>query len=155
MHKTFYASGFLYHLKTQQILLQQSSLNANPSPTWSMFEGISLDGEDAQTAFQRIMHERVNIHLVAKCLFPVYDYFYNSLNKVHYVFYAEVQKLYTFPSLHTDVFSWFTFKQTTKLDLADQAKQDIIVSERVIKAHARSIELSILPSTAQSSKLFH
>ncbi len=95
------------------------------------------------------MQERVHIRLVAKHLFPVYDYFYNALNKIHYVFYAEVQKLYTFPSLHTDVFSWFTFKQTTKLAFNDQAKQDIIVSERVIKAHARSIEPAILPPPKQ------
>lgn len=155
MHKSFYASGFLYHLATQQILLQQSSLSNNPSSTWNMFGGESCEGEDAQTAFQRIMLERVNIRLEAKCLFPVYDYFYNTLNKIHYVFYAEVKRLYTFPLFDRGVLSWFTFKQTAKLGLSDQAKHDVIVSERVINAAARSNESTIPPSPKQYPKLFH
>lgn len=153
MHKPFYASGFLYHLATQQILLQQSDPSTHPLSTWSMFGGISRGGEDAQTAFQRIVYERVNIRLEAKCLFPVYDYFYTSVHKTHYVLYAEVPKLYTFPLLQTGVFSWFTFKLTAKLAFSDQVKQDVIVSERVIKAEARSKEPSILPHPGQYSSL--
>lgn len=83
---------------------------------------------------------------MAKHLFPVYDYFYNALNKVHFVFYAEVEKLHSFPLLNADSFSWFTFKQTTKLDFSIQTKQDIIISERVIKAQARSLEYATLNS---------
>lgn len=121
-----------------------------------MFGGVSQDGEDAQGAFQRIMQEQVNITLVAKHLFPVYDYFHNALNKVHFVFYAEVQKLHTFPQLSSDVFSWFTFKQTTKLAFSVQAKQDIIISERVIKAQARSLEPAVFISLPkQSSGSYH
>lgn len=156
VHKPFYASGFLYHLRTQQILLQQSRLGDTSLPTWSMFGGTSHDGEDAQSAFQRIMQEQVNLHLMTKHLFPVYDYFYSALNQIHFVFYAEVQKLHTFPQLSTDVFSWFTFKQTTKLAFTVQAKQDIIISERVIKAQARSLEPAVLITPPkQYAGLYH
>ncbi len=156
VHKPFYASGFLYHLKTQQILLHQSNLGSVSLPTWSMCGGESHDGEDAECAFQRIMQEQVNLRLMAKHLFPVYDYFYNALNKVHFVFYAEVQKLYTFPQLSTGAFSWFTFKQTTKLAFSPQAKQDIIISERVIKAQARSLEPhELITPPKQHSGLYH
>ncbi len=120
-----------------------------------MFGGTSRGGENAQTAFQRIVFERLNIHLEAKCLFPVYDYFYTSVHKIHYVLYAEVPTLYTFPLQQRGACSWFTFKLTTKLGLADQVKQDLIVSERVIKAEARSKEPAILPHPGQYSSLYH
>lgn len=156
VHKPFYASGFLYHLKTQQILLQQSRPSDSSLPIWSMFGGVSHEGEDELSAFQRIMQEQVNLHLITKHLFPVYDYFHNTLNKIHFVMYAEVQKLHAFPLLNADSFSWFTFKQTTKLDFSPQTKQDIIISERVIKAQARSLEPAVLISPLkQYAGLYH
>ena len=121
-----------------------------------MFGGVSHEGEDAQSAFQRIIKEQINLTLETKRLFPVYDYFYNALNKVNFVFYAEVQKLHTFPQLPSDVFTWFTFKQTTKLAFSVQAKQDIIISERVIKAQARSLEPAVLiTAPKQYASLYH
>ena len=148
MHKPFYTSGFLYHVASQQILLHQSNLPNNPLSVWDIFGGTSRVGEDAQTAFQRIMYERMNIRLGAKCLFPVYDYDFNTHNIVHYVLYAEVKRLYTFPSFNTGMLSWFTFKQTAKLSFSNQTKQDVIVSERVIRAQARDDTLRALPTSA-------
>lgn len=103
-----------------------------------MFGGISSDGEDAPTTLQRILLEQIHIHVETKHLFPVYDYFHEALKKIHYVFYVEVKKLYAPTALAAGTCSWFTFKQTTKLDLAEQAKHDVIISERVINAQMRS-----------------
>ncbi len=155
MRKYFYVSGFLYHSSTRQILLHKSNLNNNPLSTWNIFSGISRKGEDAQTAFRRITYERVKIRLEADCLFPVYDYFYNALKKINYVFYAEVKKLYTFPLLHAGVFSWFTFKSTRKLAFSDQVKHDVLISERVINAQLRSREPIILSFPKQYPKVFY
>ncbi len=138
MNKPFYVSGFLYHLISQQILLHQSLVGTNPLTTWNMFGGISRKGEDAPTALQRILQEQLNLRIETKNLFPVYDYFHEVLKKIHYVFYVEVKKLYAPASLSEEVCSWFTFKQTTKLGLAEQAKHDVIISERVINAQTRS-----------------
>ncbi len=112
---------------------------------WSMFGGPSHRGEEAQETFRRIIYEQTKIRLETKSLFPVYDYFYNTINKIHYVFYAEVEKLYTFPLSKADIFSWFTFKLTNKLSFAERVKQDVIVSERVIIAQARGRETAIWP----------
>lgn len=136
VQKRFLASGFLYHAKTQQILLHQPSAS-NSSPRWSMFYGMSQNGEDAQAAFTRIMYEFINVRLLASHIYPVYDYFFQELHKIHYVFYAEVQKMPTFPIASDAILSWFTFKQTTKLPFGEQTKHDIIISERVINAQAR------------------
>lgn len=103
-----------------------------------MFGGISRKGEDAPSALQRILYEQLNIHIETKNLFPVYDYFYEALKKIHYVYYVKVKKLYAPPILTNGMCSWFTFKQTTKLELAQQAKHDVIISERVINAQYRS-----------------
>lgn len=145
MHKPFYASGFLYHTATQQILLQQSNLGNNSLSAWSMFGGISHEREEAETTFRRIIYEKMKIRLKPECLFPVYDYFNNARDFIHYVFYAEVEELYTFPPLQTGTFSWFTFKSTAKLSFIDRAKQDVIVSERVINAQARDRYFALSP----------
>lgn len=145
MYKPFYVSGFLYHLATQQILLRQSPLYAHPSPAWNMFGGASCKGEDAPTALQRVLYNQLGLHIETKSLLPVYDYFYQALHATHYVFYVEVKKLYVPTALAAGAAcSWFTFKQTTKLTLAEQAKHDVIISERVINAQIRS-KIASLP----------
>src|SRR3989338_2502888 len=63
VHKPFYASGFLYNLKTQQILLLQSPQTDDIVSSWSMLGGESLEGEEAQATFQRIVQKKLNINL--------------------------------------------------------------------------------------------
>ena len=138
MHKLFYASGFLYHPSTEQILLQQTSTEKIPSPTWHMIGGIVQKDEDPIKAFERVIHTLIDVKLNVKRIFPVYDYFHNTHNTMHYVFYAEVKKLITISADDKRGVSWVTFKQTTKLPFDAQTKQDVIIAERVIKAQARS-----------------
>lgn len=144
MHKSFYASGFLYHLETQQILLQQLNDRNN---FWNMVGDKSDVGEDAQQAFQRIMEKFLHVRLDARHIYPVYDYFHNTFKKVHYVFYAEVKELQDFSFACADPLSWFTFKQTAKLPFSEKTKQDIIVSERVINAQARMRAEALISSS--------
>jgi len=145
VHKSFYASGFLYHLRTQQILLHQPNLNSNSSSFWTMPGGTGREGEDAREAFQRIIYQVLNLQLNEKCIHPVYDYFNNTLDTIHYVFYAQVKTMNNLSLPDNDALSWFSFKQITKLPLSEQTKQDIIVSQRVIQAQARS-DSGIIPA---------
>lgn len=138
MHKLYYASGFLYHPSTEQILLRQVTTEKAPSPTWHMVGGIALKNEAPLETFQRCIHDLIDVKLNAKRIFPIYDYFHNAHNTMHYVFYAEVKKLITFASDDKRGLTWVTFKQTTKLPFDTQTKQDVIIAERVIKAQARS-----------------
>lgn len=105
-----------------------------------MFGGLSQKGENAQEAFTRVMYELINVRLYASHIYPVYDYFFHAASTIHYIFYAEVEKMPTFPLGSDAILSWFTFKQTTKLSIRDQTKHDIIISERVINAQARDKE---------------
>lgn len=137
MHKNFYASGFIYHAPTQQILLQQqTSVNNFPS-VWSLFEGVNLYKEDAETAFLRIIYSSLRIKLNPKSIFPVYSYFHKKMNKNHYIICAEIKNLKDFSPNNGIIFAWFTFKQIVKLQLSEQAKHDITVGQRVIDARLR------------------
>lgn len=130
MHKSFYASGFLYNLKTHQILLLHSVDDTNSS--YSMLGGESNDGEEAQITFQRVINELLNLNLKPKDIYPIYDYFHEIQGKINYVFYAEVKKTPVFKPVRKNTLSWVTFNETLKLLFSDHTKQDIIVGERVI-----------------------
>lgn len=118
----------------------QSKQNSDMEPLWSMLGGESINGEEAQTAFQRIMNKLLNINLKVKDIYPVYDYFHNTKNKLNYVFYAEIRNTRIIGNPKNSNFSWFTFSETLKLPFTRQTKQDIIVGERVINAKWRDDE---------------
>lgn len=129
MQTSFYASGFLYSLKTRQILLLQSQ--QKDDLVWSTIGGEGIEGEEALEAFRRIVQRILNIDLKTKNIYPVYDYFHEPLNKINYVFYAEIKSPKVFNSLKKD-FSWVSFSETLKMLFSAQTKQDVIVGERVI-----------------------
>ena len=135
---SFYTSGFLYNLKTRQILLLKSP--KGDTYLWSMLGGDSKLGEEALAAFQRIIKSSLKINLKSKDVYPVYDYFHNTRNKLNYVFYAEVKVNKKFNGSKNGNFSWFTFKESLKLPCTTQTKQDVVVGERVINAKLRDIE---------------
>ena len=110
-----------------------------------MLGGESKDGEEAQVAFQRIISKLLKINLKKGDIYPVYDYFHNTRNKVNYVFYAEVGRTKNFNAAKEGVFSWVSFRETLKLPFTTQTKQDIVVGERVINAKWRADEANKHP----------
>ena len=133
MHKDFYASGFLYHPKTQQILLQQENKDG-ANNEWNLFSGENEKEEDVKETFLRIINTHLNLKLKINSIFTIYDYTYKG--KDVYLLYAHVRKLEKFTH-DTKIFTWFTFKKIQKLTLSAQAKQDIIVGQRVIDSSIR------------------
>lgn len=142
MHKSFYASGFLYSLKTHQILLLCSKQSDQTNPSWSMLGGESTEGEEAHITFQRTINELVGLVLKTKDIYPIYDYFHEENGKINYVFYAEVKKAPKFDSLGDKTLTWVAFSEAPKLIFSPHTKQDLIVGERVINLKQR-IDLNI------------
>lgn len=141
MHKSFYASGFLYNLPSQQILLQQDNTLTS---FWSLFGQKGHNNENPISVFQEAISQQLHIKLALEAIYPVYDYFKKEIGVDCYVFYAQVDlKKKDFHTRKDSVIEWFTFKQTTKLSFSDQIKQDIVVAERVIKAKARDDETTL------------
>ncbi len=140
MQTSFYASGFLYSLKTHQILLLKSQKRDSADFLWSTLGGECSEGEDAETAFARIINELLNINLKTKDIYPVYDYFHDEKDKNNFVFYGEVKNSPEFDGPKENIFSWVAFNETSKLPFAAHSKQDVIVGERVIHAKWREDE---------------
>ncbi len=134
----FYTCGFLFHLKSQQILLHQPHKeNDTTLSLWSMFGETNHAKEDATAVFQRIIHTKLNLKLPKKSIYPVYDYFHKIHNKTHYVCYAIVATMQKHTVLQGSNLSWYTFKEAIKLPSTQQTKQDIMVAQRVIEAQER------------------
>lgn len=140
MQTSFYASGFLYELKTHQIFLLKSQQKDDSDFLWSTIGGESSEGEETAVAFQRIISELLDLNIKTKDIHPVYDYFHDGQDKINFVFYAEVKNLKRFNSLKDDTFSWVAFHEVSKLPFAPHSKQDVIVGERVINAKWRDDE---------------
>lgn len=145
MQTSFYASGFLYSLKTHQILLLDSKQKEDVNSLWSTIGGDGVGEEGAQVTFQRIINKLLKIELKAKDIFPIYDYFHNTRNKLNYVFYAEIRNSKKFDKSKKGNYSWFTFSEISKLPFTTQTKQDIVVGERVINAKWRDDESKKYP----------
>lgn len=137
MHKSFYASGFLYNLKTHKILLLQSEQKDDIVSLWSTLGGESKEGEEAQTTFQRVINELLNLNLKTKDIYPIYDYFHDKLDKINYVFYGEIKNPQVLKLLKENLFSWVGFSEMPKIPFSAHTKQDVIVGERVINAKWR------------------
>jgi hypothetical protein len=136
MHKDFYASGFLYHSRSGQILLQQKN-SASKDTEWCLIGGVNLKGETSEQTFLRIIKQLLGLNLKPTAACSIYTYFHEGLKKDHYINYAKVTKLENFPSVKDAVFAWFNFKQIHKLNVSEQTKQDIIVGQRVIDSATR------------------
>jgi hypothetical protein len=136
MHKDFYASGFLYYPRTQQILLQQDN-TADIEPTWSLFGGDSVNNETSEEAFRRIIKSALKLDLKLNAITQIYNYFHDEKKKDTFVHYAKVRKLEKFVSNKNVTYGWFTFKEIQKLKIPEKIKQDIIVGQRVIDSAIR------------------
>lgn len=145
MQTSFYASGFLYSPKTHQILLLKSQKEDSADFLWSTLGGEGSGGEEAQTAFQRIVNQLLDLELKEKDIYPIYDYPHDKrADKLNYVFYAEVKNTKKIDASKGDAFSWVAFGETSKLLFAANTKQDVIVGERVINAKWRDDEAKLV-----------
>lgn len=140
MHKVFYASGFLYHPPTQQILLQQLDTT---DLTLYTFGGENTDRESAEDAFRRIISSKLGIDLPKKAIHHIYDYFNEELGEHYYLFYAEIQKpTMNFKLKENATVGWFPLKQLPRLKMTEQIRRDITVGQRVINLIEREKEVS-------------
>lgn len=135
MHKDFYASGFLYHPKSEQILLQQKII-INGNSYWTLFTKKSTEDKSGEESFNELLHETLNLDLKLNKIKIIYSYVSKELNKQN-IYYAEVKSLQKYPVSENTTFTWFTFKQIHKINVSEQTKHDIIVGQRVIDSNMR------------------
>lgn len=135
MHKDFYASGFLYHPSSEQILLQQNSALSPTSSPWVLFGGIYLADDSPEVLFKDTIFKLLDIKI--RVVLPVYSYCNEKNDKDQYIGYATVRSRHNFSSRNGLTFSWFSFKDVLKLPMTKQMQHDIVVGQRVIEAASR------------------
>lgn len=134
MHKTFYASGFIYHLPTQQILLQQKQSTLIPASPWILFEKEHAETKNPEEVFKKTFSKLLNSNL--NNLNKIYSYTQDHL-KNYSLFYATIDQLKEFSPKNGYVFKWFSFKEIVRLKTNQQTKHDIMIGQRVIDALSR------------------
>lgn len=135
MHKDFYASGFLYHSPSRQLLLQQPTSITNPISSWSLIGGIGFEGEDPKETFQNSVFLLLDIKITI--VHPIYFYQRTDTDRTRYIHYSQVRKRQDFSSKNGVSFAWFSMRQIIKMHLPAQTEQDITVGIRVIDAATR------------------
>jgi hypothetical protein len=137
MHKDFYASGFLYHSRTQQILLQKGK-QTDPDTTWLLPRIKSLKNETEKETFKRLLNILFCLDVKTESIFPVYNYYHEALKKNNYISYVKVQKTEDY-SCEDVFYEWFYIGEILKHSLSPQTKQDITVMQRVIDSSIRKL----------------
>lgn len=128
----FYASGFIFHLPSQQILLQQFQPLTSP---WVLFEKEYSKSEQPDIVFKNNVTKLLDIKI--DIIHPIYSYLSETTKNNCSLFYATTENLQEFPTKNDYTFQWFSFKNVSKLQATKQTKHDIIVGQRVIEAAAR------------------
>lgn len=124
VHKSIYASGFLYHSPSQQILLQQLTRDADTM--YELFGGSCDTDTDPVTVFQKSVEKALGKKVTASSIHAVYDYIHEGHGE-HFIFYAEVSD----PDAGA---GWFSLSRLSKHVMSEQTRHDIVVGERVIRS---------------------
>ena len=132
MHKKFYASGFIYHLPSQRILLQQSQSTNSP---WVLFGIEHTESEQPEEVFKNTLHKLLKVEITS--IHPIYSYLNETAKSSHTLLYATTESLQEFPPKDGFTFRWFSFKEVLKIPASEQTKHDIVVGQRVIEAAGR------------------
>lgn len=143
MHTSFYASGFLYHQPSQQILLQQFQRGDTINHT--LFRAKSRKGGVPRVVFQKCVEEALGVSIPSSAIHPVYDYIHDNLGE-HFVFFVDVSN--RAPQTYRSAIKteWLTLSKLSKFPMSEQTRHDIIIGERVIRS------LLEPPSTTQNPK---
>lgn len=132
MHKTFYASGFIYHFPSQKILLQQLQTITSP---WVLFEKEYTENEQPEIIFKNTIRKFLGIEIAI--IYPIYSYRNETTTKHRTLLYASIDHLQEFSQKNDYIFRWFSFKEVLRIPAIEQTKHDIIVGQRVIEAAER------------------
>ncbi len=131
VHKPIYASGFLYHSPTGQILLQQ--ITQDTDTTFKLFSDVSPEGSDPQKVFLKCLEKSLGVKVAVSDIQPVYDYQPDGQG-AKYIFYVEVTDAQPKTYKGKGNAAWLHLSKIGKANMSEQTRHDIVVGERVIRS---------------------
>jgi hypothetical protein len=131
VQKPFYASGFLYHSSSGQILLQQFGSGNNTKLVF--FRGRSHNGTTPQLVFQHSVEKALGTTIPASSIRPVYDYVHDKQGE-QFVFYVEVGEIVPKTYKSKNRTEWLMLAKIDKYAMSEQTRHDIMIGGRVIRA---------------------
>ena len=136
VHNSHYASGFLFHSPSQQILLLQPVLDSDTP--WSIIRVSHASSDDPLSVFTS--HASRLLKVTQLNVRPVYSYVDKKSQCQHSIFFADVTTRQNYPETTTFRYRWFELKDLRKLRMNDSIRHDIVVGTRVIAAGEREKE---------------
>lgn len=124
---TFFAGGFLYNPKTNEILLHKRDGNTNINPNkWAFFCGTSEGDESPVQTFIREIKEEIGVTLKPGEVVPVCDYLNTDRGTHRYSFYAvsDAKKEEMVLGKGAD-FDWISLDDVFKLDATQKTFDDL------------------------------
>jgi 8-oxo-dGTP pyrophosphatase MutT (NUDIX family) len=126
----YHVCGFLYHPRSQRVLLHHRDANASALPSiWSFFCG-RPEAEDCREptfTWRREMREEIGVALEPDRIVLLWSYVNPQTEKLRFVFYSEWPRLTDeFVTGEGDGVGWFTLEEALQLsDLTAVAKEDL------------------------------
>lgn len=127
MGEKFYAGGFFFNPRTQQVLLHKRDGNTEINPhKWTFFGG-SSEGEETPTqTFVREIEEELGVKLSENQLVPLDAYINEREHMWRHVFYivSDMPKSQMTLGEGAD-FDWVSLEKVFEYDLSDRTAQDL------------------------------
>jgi hypothetical protein len=130
VQQSFYTSGFLYHSRSGQILLQQ--ISSDNEGQLVLFRSKSRAGKDPQAAFKECVEDVLGVTIPESSIHPIYDYVHDRLGE-QFIFYVEVSGAIPKTYSSKNKVEWFSLSKLSKINMSEQTRHDIIIGERVIR----------------------
>lgn len=127
MSDKFYAGGFFYNPKKNEILLHKRDGNTKINPhKWTFFGGSSENNEKPLQTFIREIEEELGVKLFGEEVVPLCDYLNEQENMWRHVFYAisEKQKSEMVLGEGAD-FDWVSLDKVFEYDLSEKTIRDL------------------------------
>lgn len=125
--RPFYAGGFLYNPKTNQVLLHKrdNKTEANPNK-WGFFGGLNEGTETSLECFQRELFEELNIKIPSDSISYLCDYENVEFRRHRYIYYVTSDLPKSAMSLGEGAdFDWISLDKIFSYDLTDKTRRDL------------------------------
>jgi 8-oxo-dGTP pyrophosphatase MutT (NUDIX family) len=132
--RTFYAGGFFYNQKTQEVLLHKRDNNTNVNPNkWSFFGGTSEADETPLQTFVREIYEELSVTLSEDEIIPLCDYENVERGTHRYVFYVISDKKKESMVLGEGAdFDWIPLSKVFEYDLTKKTVDDLSIFLKIL-----------------------